>query len=166
MRGVAGGRAAGLCAGTAQAAPAPAPAPSVAAHHTSGGDPFGDLLEAPPVISPLCWTMAYDWPVQRIGPDFQPTAASGMQTFLLVHRNADHEVKFVEINAVTARLLTLIDEQPQVSSRALLEQIAEELQHEDVDAVVTAGADILDSLRERGIVLGTRRRTANGSDRR
>lgn len=121
-------------------------------------NPNGDLLNAPPVIAPLCWTLAYDWPVQRIGPDFQPTTASGVQNFLLVHRNRSDEVKFVEINAVTARLLTLAEEQPEASGIELLEQIAEELQHDDVDAVVAGGTEILESLRERGILLGTRRR--------
>jgi hypothetical protein len=120
-------------------------------------DPDGNLLHAPPVISPLCWVLAYDWPVQRIGPAFQPGAASGVQSFLVVHRDADDEVRFVEINAVTARLLSLAEEQPQATGIALLEQIADELQHEDVDAVIQAGAEILDSLRERGIVLGSRR---------
>jgi len=120
--------------------------------------PNGDLLNAPPVLAPLCWTLAYDWPVHRIGPDFQPTTASGVQTFLIVLRNRDDDVKFVEINAVTARLLTLAEEQPDASGIELLEQIAEELQHDDVDAVIAGGAEILESLRERGILLGTRRR--------
>ncbi len=120
-------------------------------------DPNGDLLASPPLISPLCWTLAYDWPVQRIGPDFQPTRPSGVQTFLVVHRNRLDEVKFVEINAVTARLLTLAEEQPEASGLALLEQIAGELQHPAVDEVVSSGAEVLESLRERGILLGSRR---------
>ena len=119
--------------------------------------PNGDLLEAPPCISPLSWTLAYDWPVHRIGPEFIPTAPSGQQTFLVVYRNRQDEVKFMEINAVTARLLTLAEEQPQRSGAELLIQIAEELAHPDVDAVMAAGADILEGLRERGIVLGARR---------
>ena len=118
----------------------------------------GDLLEAPPCISPLSWTLAYDWPVHRIGPDFIPAAPSGQQTFLVVYRNPQDDVKFMEINAVTARLLTLAEAQPQLSCTDLLIQIAEELQHPDVDAVIAAGAEILDGLRERGIVLGARRR--------
>ena len=66
-------------------------------------DPNGDLIGRPPQVSPLCWTLAYDWPVHRIGPDFIPTAPPGQQTFLVVYRNRQDEVKFMEINAVTAR---------------------------------------------------------------
>ncbi len=121
-------------------------------------DPNGDLIGRPPRISPLCWTLAYDWPVHRIGPDFIPTSPSSQQTFLVVYRNRQDEVKFMEINAVTARLLTLADEQPDRSGGDLLEQIAEELQHPDLDQVIDAGSEILEGLRERGIVLGARRR--------
>ncbi len=121
-------------------------------------NPNGDLIHRPPLVSPLSWTLAYDWPVHRIGPEFIPTAPSGQQTFLVVYRNRQDEVKFMEINAVTARLLTLAEEQPAATGADLLAQIAEELAHPDVDAVLAAGADILESLRERGIVLGARRR--------
>lgn len=121
-------------------------------------NPNGDLIEGAPLVSPLSWTLAYDWPVHRIGPDFQPTAPDGMQTFLIVYRNRQDEVKFMAINAVTARLLTLAEDAPGRSGAELLAQIAEELGHDDVDQVIAAGAEILDGLRERGIVLGTRRR--------
>ncbi len=36
-------------------------------------DPAGDLLEGVPLLSPLAWPLAYTWPVDRIGPDHQPT---------------------------------------------------------------------------------------------
>lgn len=35
-------------------------------------DPRGDLLADVPVVSPFVWALAYQWPVHRIGPDFQP----------------------------------------------------------------------------------------------
>lgn len=120
-------------------------------------NPNGDLLDAPPRLSPLCWTLAYDWPVQRIGPDFIPTAPTGQQTYLLVYRNRQDDVKFMEVNAVTARLLTLAEQQPTASGAELLIQIADELAHPDVDAVLSAGAEILEGLRARGIVLGAGR---------
>lgn len=121
-------------------------------------NPNSDLLDAPPCVSPLCWTLAYDWPVQRIGPDFIPTAPTGQPTYLVVYRNRQDDVKFMEINAVTARLLTLAEQQPEATGTELLLQIAEELAHPDADAVLSAGAEILEALRERGLVLGARRR--------
>lgn len=120
-------------------------------------DPNGDLYAGCPVISPLAWTLAYAYPVQRIGPDFQPAAPGAEPTYLVVYRTRQDEVKFMEINAVTARLMQLIEESPQSSGGALLVQIATELQHPEPQQVLAAGRGILAGLRERDILLGTRR---------
>ena len=119
-------------------------------------DPNGDLLAQVPVVSPLAWTLAYDYPVHRIGPDFQPQAAGAEPTLLVVYRNRADDVKFMEINAITARLLQLIGDEP-ASGAAQLERIAAEMKHPQPAAVVAEGATILQGLRARDIILGTRR---------
>lgn len=128
-------------------APAP-PAPRV--------DANGDLLAGVPVVSPLAWTLSYDFPVHRIGPDCQPEAPPQQPTHLVVWRTRDDEVKFMETNAVTARLLQLMAP-GRAAGRRLLARIARELKHPRPEAVVAEGAAILTGLRERGIVLGARR---------
>lgn len=119
-------------------------------------DPNGDLLAGVPVLSPLAWSLAYDFPVHRIGPDFQPKKPPPHPTYLIVWRNRQDDVKFMEANAVTARLLQLV-QKGRAPGRRLLERIARELKHPDPAAVVAEGAKILQGLRERDIVLGTRR---------
>lgn len=119
-------------------------------------DPNGDPLDAAPCISPLAWPLAYAWPVHRIAPDFQPTQAPAQPTYLVVYRTRQDQVRFMEINAVSARLLQLIDENPQATGRELLLRIAAELQHPDPEQIVEAGRGMLAGLRERDIILGTR----------
>ena len=119
-------------------------------------DPNGDLLQAQPVISPLAWPLAYAYPVQRIGPEHQPLEAPATPTYLVVYRTRQDDVRFMEINAVSARLLQLIEEQPQASGMELLQQIAAELRHPQPEQVIAAGRDMLAGLRERDILLGTR----------
>lgn len=129
-------------------------------------DPNGDPLDAPPVVSPLAWTLAYTWPVHRIGPDYRPSTPPLQPTYLVVYRTRQDDVRFMEINPVTARLLQLIGEQPSASGRALLEQIARELSHPQPEAIVDAGHQMLASLRARDIVLGSRRSAgSSGQDR-
>jgi uncharacterized protein len=120
-------------------------------------DPNGDPLEAAPLISPLAWPLAYAYPVQRIGPDFQPSAPPAQPTYLIVWRNRADEVRFMEINAVSARLLQLIEENPASGGRELLTRIATELGHADAAAVIEAGRGMFAQWRERDILLGTRR---------
>ena len=118
-------------------------------------DAQGDLLDGIPVISPLAWALSYRFPVHKIGPDFQPSEAGGMQTHLIVYRDADFDVRFIEINPVTARLLQLFSGEDAVSGRAALQQIAAELNHPQPGIVIQGGMEILNDLRRRQVILGT-----------
>lgn len=122
-----------------------------------GVDERGDLLDRLPVVSPLAWPLSYRYPVHRIRPDFQPQAPGEQPTYLLVYRDADDEVGFLELNPVSARLFAMLQQGEVCSGRQALERIAGELQHPDPDAVVRGGLAILDEWRRRDIVLGTHR---------
>ncbi len=130
----------------------PTPAPGAA----SRADPNGDLLDGAPLISPLAWPLAYDYPVHRIGPDFQPDAPGPTPTYLVVYRTRQDEVRFTEINAVTARLLELIEAAPAATGREHLMQIAGELAAAP-ESIIAAGHQMLLGLRARDVVVGTRR---------
>lgn len=108
----------------------------------------GDLLQGVPVLSPLAWPLAYDFPVHRIGPDFQPQRPGETPTFLVVYRTLADELGFLEINAVTARLLELLsaDEIQVPSGRELLKRIAAEIRHPNPDAVIRGGAQTLEEI--------------------
>ena len=122
-----------------------------------GVDPLGDLLDQLPVVSPLAWPLSYRYPVHRIRPDFQPQAPGEQPTYLLVYRDSDDEVGFLELNPVSARLFSLLQEGGVSSGRQALERIAGELRHPDPGAVVQGGHTILEEWRKRDIVLGTQR---------
>ena len=57
---------------------------------------------------PLAWPLAYRWPVQRIGPHYQPEVAPDAPTLLLVRRTADGEVRFAALSPLAFRLLELL----------------------------------------------------------
>lgn len=115
----------------------------------------GDLLTGLPVLSPLAWPLHYQWPVQLIGPDFLPDQPLANPNYLLLYRDTEDEVHFMELNPVTARLLHLISEALLPDSKAILLQIAKELGHSDPQIVVQGGHSILQDLSTRGVILGT-----------
>lgn len=118
-------------------------------------DPEGDLLAGMPLVSPLAWSLAYQFPVHRIGPGFQPSEPGTTPTYLIVYRNGDDAVRFMETNAVTARLLELL-QGPNVSNgQQALELLAQEIGHSDPRQLMAFGADLMQQLREQGIILGT-----------
>ncbi len=111
-----------------------------------------DLLATPMVKSALAWPLIYAFPVHRIAPDFQPASAPAEPTSLVVYRDAEDVVRFMEINPVTARVLELLEVQPGASGRAVLLTIAAELRHPQPEVVVNEGARLLATLAARGII--------------
>lgn len=120
-------------------------------------DPNGDLLHGFPVVSPLAWNLSYRFPVHRIGPDFQPQAPDPEPTHLVVYRNRLDQVEFLKINVVTQRLLQLFIEGHGQTGLDALTTIATELRHPDPGQVIRFGARMLEDLRQRHVLLGTRR---------
>jgi len=119
----------------------------------------GDLLEQLPVVSPLAWSLAYQYPVHQIGVGFQPQKVQPQQadqiTYLVVYRNREDTVKFMEANAVTARLLELLQEDAAESGRQVLIQLAAEMSHPQPEQLLVSGLEILQQLHSLDIILGT-----------
>jgi len=124
-----------------------------------GVDAEGDLLDGRPEISPLVWSLQYRFPVHRISPQNQPSEPPETPVYLVVYRNLDARVGFLEVNAVTARLIELLVDADVESGRAALLRIAEELDHPRPQTVIDGGVTILEDLRRRQVILGTRKKT-------
>lgn len=120
-----------------------------------GIDTNGDLLEGIPVLSPLAWPVSYTWPVHQIGPGYQLGTPPEQPTYIVVYRNRDDEVGFIELNPVSAKLLELIQQENDQTGREMLERIARELKHPEPDVVIRGGQDILNTMHARDIILGT-----------
>lgn len=119
-------------------------------------DPQGDLLTGIPILSPLLQLHAYHFPVHRITPDFQPTQAETTPTYLLLYRDHADEIHTLEVNVITAHLISQLAESTESTGHDLLTRIARQLPHIQPEVVIQGGLDILTDLRARDVVLGTR----------
>lgn len=124
-------------------------------HSIEDIDPNGDLLDNHPIVAETVYPVSYQYPVHKIGPDFLPTKTNDEITHLVVYRDRIDEVHFLEINAVTAKLLQLLIEQKTLTGTQALNLIAQELNHPDPNTVIKTGSDILLNLKEKNIILGT-----------
>jgi len=118
-----------------------------------GLDPTGDLLAGRVVRSPLAWPLSYTYPVQRIGPDDLPTVPGPEPTHLVVYRRADDSVHFMEVNALTQRLVLLLDGNR--TGREALGQLQLEVPDIDRSTLEQRGWETLERLRAAEIILGT-----------
>lgn len=103
-------------------------------------------------LSPLAWSLSYRYPVHRICGDFLPTQSPASPTFLVVYRNRDDLVQFLEINAVTARVLQLLQE-GEYSGDEIVSSLAVEMGRGDLQALAAATADLLEKLQRLSIIL-------------
>jgi hypothetical protein len=116
--------------------------------------PDGDLLRGTPVLNPQLCALRYAWPVHRIAREYRPVEPPAEPTHLIVYRNPELEVKFIESNALTLRLLELLTGM-QHAGEEVLAMLCVEFGQPGSVALQAAGRDTLQRLRSLGIVLGT-----------
>jgi hypothetical protein len=120
-------------------------------------DPAGDVISGIPVVSPLAWTLGYRFPVHRIRPEFQPDQPPAEPTLLLLVRDRDDDVRFLEINALTAALMERLQANPDASGGEVLDALLAEVAPANALALRPAGCALLRDLHQRAALLGTRR---------
>jgi len=122
-------------------------------------DADGDLLSGIPVLSPLAWPLSYQYPVHRISADYQPAVKPDQATHLLVWRQQDYSIKFMQLNEISLLLLRKMKEEPGLSGLELLKDISRVINHPKPGVVLKGGLSLLNELKEKQIILGTRFQT-------
>ncbi len=118
----------------------------------------GDPVTGIPVLSPLAWSLNYQYPVHNIGPGYELDEPPAEPTFLVVYRDRLDKVGFLESNAATARLLELVRDNESKTGQALLEELAQEMNADSITSVVDFGAKMLRQFIDKDILSGSRQR--------
>ncbi len=121
----------------------------------------GDLLTDTPMLNPILHLLHYHYPVQNITASdrdwknwntrIEPYPQEAV--ILAGLRDSDDKVHFIELNAVTTRLIELIQEGFSTGEQALLE-LAAEMQYGDHETILPFGAKIMEQLKEQHIIIG------------
>lgn len=109
-----------------------------------------NILEKSLNLNPAHLLVNYDFPVHMLSKKQQPTEQ--MPTFLLLFRNAEFEVKFMQLNPITFELLQIIEAQSCTGQQAL-QQLAEKMQHPEPDVIVGFGRQILEDLLKQSAIV-------------
>ncbi|HSR02061.1 MAG TPA: putative DNA-binding domain-containing protein, partial [Methylophilaceae bacterium] len=110
-----------------------------------------DLLNEVPVLTPAHMLLQYDYPVQKISPEFIPENKE--DTYLLVFRNQEFDVNFIELNPMMYALLELI--QQGLTGKQALTSLAEQIQHPQPEVIIEFGAGVLNDLMQQGAILAS-----------
>ena len=120
-------------------------------------DPNGNLLAGHPVVSPLAWRLTYAYAVHRISPAYIPEAAEQTPVHLVVYRDRQDRIGFLEANSFIHALLERLDTEQMLTGAAALNAIILELNPVDPQRVRLSGYEMLREFRRRDILLGTAR---------
>jgi hypothetical protein len=116
-------------------------------------DADGDLLTGNVILTPTLKLLTYDYPVHRISPKLKPEASLAEPVHLAVYRDMDDEVRFVEINHLTFRLLQQLETKANSGQQAL-EKLAAEMQYSPAQ-LIEFGLPVLQALKSQQLILGT-----------
>ncbi|HIF51415.1 MAG TPA: DUF2063 domain-containing protein [Thiotrichaceae bacterium] len=116
----------------------------------------GDLLEGIPVLSSLAMPFAYQWPVHMISPDNLPEILPEQATYIVIYRDRQDEVGFIELNTVSAKLFEECSNENTRTGKEILLSIVEQLQHPNPEAVINGGLEIMQDFKSKDIILGTK----------
>lgn len=91
-------------------------------------------------LSPLAWILAYHYPVHKISPNYLPLQPSEQPCYLVVYRNNEDQVNFIELSAMSYFLLHTVQERQPISIRTCLSYIlpenpAESLENSAIEAI-------------------------------
>ena len=113
----------------------------------------GNVLDDHPMPSPTAWRFIYQYPVHLIGPEFQPAEPGPEATALIIYRNIELQIGFMESNPVTLRLLDILETE-QISGRAAIVKLATEIEHPEPEKLLEFGEDLLLTLKGQEIICG------------
>ncbi len=108
------------------------------------------LLTTEVMSNPTLMNLQYDWPVHNISPDSVPS--NPILTLLLVYRTAAHTVEFMEVNALTAALLQIIDAQPGPVT-SILGELTELVPSINQEQAIQFGLPLINNLLQSQILL-------------
>lgn len=94
----------------------------------------------------------YRYPVQQLGPDYQPTEPPAASTSLLLYRDAEDEVTFMQISAPLVLALKLLQASDGLTITAWLTQLIEQCSEYSAEVLQQGLFGIVPELIERGII--------------
>ncbi len=112
---------------------------------------IGVLRMNQPAFTNTMQLLNYEYAVQKISLRYKPREK--INTQLLVYRNTAFEVKFVELNTITYRLIEIL-KQEKVNCEQALTMLAKDIDQSATESIIQFGLDILEELRSQGAILG------------
>ncbi len=117
-------------------------------------DMTADLLETFPFLSPHAWRLTYNWEVQKIGPDYQPSKPAVQATHIILCRRQNRSVHFILANPITHQLLNCVEKNPNYTGHKAIVETLKSAGIAESESAIQSGASLLKTLHEKEVLLG------------
>lgn len=121
--------------------------PDQEVRYWNGQDPYRSVS-----MSALATLVCYQYPVHQIRSDFRPTEP-GEPVYIVVYRDDDEDVQFTLVNAVTAHLLNILQQESSVSVEHLLAAMSQALPQLPKEQVEQGTKDTIEQLLRQQILV-------------
>lgn len=111
-----------------------------------------DLQQSALVLSQTAWPLSYSFPVHQISETYKPQEGVPGSVHIIVYRDDEDEVQFMQINGVTGMLLQLLGDNPGAQFMPLVEALAELLPQFSLEQLTQGALEVAQMLAERGIL--------------
>jgi len=101
-------------------------------------------------LSPLAWPLAYQFPVHKIAPEYLPLQALEQPSYLVVYRDSDDEVHFIELAPMSFQLLQHLQEKDAVQ---VSDYLAELLAPDANEALQTGALAALQQFMNKQVII-------------
>jgi hypothetical protein len=101
-------------------------------------------------LSPLAWPLAYQFPVHKISAEYLPFQAPKETSYLVVYRDREDEVNFIELAAMSFQLLQPLQEQELITVAAYLAKV---LPADSPESLQTMALEALQQFVDKQIIL-------------
>jgi len=123
---------------------------------SSGIAIHGRPLEGVPILNPLARLLTYRFAVHRISNESRPERPEPNPVHLVMVRQRDHEIGFLEVNPLVARLVEVLRDNDTRTGSEVLDSLQAEYPSIPPAAFRDGGTAALTELMQREIILGTR----------
>lgn len=122
-----------------------------------------DLLNNIPILNPILHLLHYHYPVQNItdsNPYWKNWSIRKEQypedpIILAGLRDSEDSVHFIQLNAVTTRLIELLQEGKSTGEKVLL-KLASEMEYDNQESILSFGSEILQKFKDQQILVGVK----------
>ena len=111
-----------------------------------------ELDEARLCLAQTAKVAQYHYEVQRISDEYRPESPSEAPLFFCVFLDVDEEVKFLQLNPLSAHVLAKIDEEAGVTVKELLIWLAQTFSNFEPEVLKQGCMTLLNQLVEKGII--------------